>query len=48
MHSLASRANNVSAFFFTVLGAATFAVFVQTFFLSYTVPVDISVSNVRV
>ncbi|KAI6208693.1 Isopentenyl-diphosphate Delta-isomerase [Aphelenchoides besseyi] len=36
------------AFLFSVLGAATFAVFVQTFFLNYSVPVEITVSNVRV
>ncbi|KAI6190460.1 Signal peptidase complex subunit 3 [Aphelenchoides bicaudatus] len=48
MHSLLSRANNISAFLFTVLGAATFAVFLQTYFLNYSVPVDISVSNVRI
>jgi hypothetical protein len=47
MHSLASRANNLSAFLFTVLGAATFAVFLQTFFLNYSANVDISVSDVK-
>ncbi|KAI6170753.1 Signal peptidase complex subunit 3 [Aphelenchoides bicaudatus] len=48
MHSFLSRANNISAFLFTVLGAATFAVFLQTYFLNYSVPVEISVSNVRI
>ncbi|KAI6243453.1 Signal peptidase complex subunit 3 [Aphelenchoides fujianensis] len=48
MHSLLSRANNMSAFLFTVLGAATFAVFLQTFFLNYSVPVEVAVSNVRI